>query len=148
MTTLYNLKSVPDGTFVITKWDDDMNVESSYVTSPSACECPQGHKPTCRHRKMLPIFQAKGAVDKNWFYCYDTHMWSQIWLEGEAPLEGEVPIVDGTLPEGEAPNTGTVSIEQPAVEAYGKDELHALRYQAGEAKLAAPVVSEPLRRRL
>lgn len=65
---LYNLKTEgPD--FRITKFDDGLNPESSYLVNPSGCECPQGHKSTCRHRKMLGAIQK--VVDTELFYCFD-----------------------------------------------------------------------------
>lgn len=75
---LYNLRSeygpgmVLEG-FRITKFDDDLNVESSYLVSEIACECPQGHKPKCRHRTMLPLMRDR--VNTAWFYCYDSRLW-------------------------------------------------------------------------
>lgn len=70
---LYNLKTDPrDGyNFSITKFDDDLNIESSYSVNTEGCTCPQGHKPTCRHRKMLGAML--GIVDTEVFYCYDDH---------------------------------------------------------------------------
>ncbi len=70
-----------DGSYVITKFDDLMDVEASYTTSLETCECPAGVRDTCRHRKMLPIFIASGHIDDNWFYNYDTHGWHKIGQE-------------------------------------------------------------------
>lgn len=78
---LYNLRIV-ESTYRITKFDDDMNVESSYLVSDQACECPQGHKPTCRHRKMLPALLP--IVDTEEFYCYDNRMYYGIEGLGHA----------------------------------------------------------------
>lgn len=69
---LYNLKTEAE-TFRITKFDDDLNPESSYLVSTIACECPQGHKPKCRHRTMLPLMLDR--VDSAWFYCFDDKRW-------------------------------------------------------------------------
>lgn len=74
---LYNLKTLfpSHNQFRITKFDDDLNVDTSYITSVSGCECPQSHKPTCRHRKMLPLFLERQRQDSPWFLCFDNMMW-------------------------------------------------------------------------
>lgn len=65
---LYNLRSDGDQ-WRITKFTDD-EVESSYLTSDQACDCPAGHRATCRHRAMLPeLFPIR---DTQWFYNYDS----------------------------------------------------------------------------
>lgn len=70
--SLYNLKS-EDGQWRITKFDNDLNVESSYIVDIHAneCGCPAGVAPTCRHRKMLPKMLAVGAEDSAMFYDFD-----------------------------------------------------------------------------
>lgn len=76
---LYNIKSddSPNGSNVvsyrITKFDEDLNPESSYLVSPIVCECPAGVRDTCRHRKMLPLMLDR--VDTAWFYCFDDKQW-------------------------------------------------------------------------
>jgi hypothetical protein len=68
--TLYNLRSDADG-FRITKFTSDLEVESSYITSHEACACPAGHRPTCRHRQMLPILLGRdGFLDSGMFYDF------------------------------------------------------------------------------
>ena len=53
----YNLRTAPDG-YRITKFDADLNPESSYLIGPGPagglpeCTCPAGTQPTCRHRQM------------------------------------------------------------------------------------------------
>jgi len=69
---LYNCMSSPKG-FRITKFDDLGAVESSYLCSEEACECPAGTRHTCRHRTMLPIFKERGIIDSVWFYDHDRH---------------------------------------------------------------------------
>lgn len=68
--TLYNLKSA-DGEWRITKFDDDLNVESSYLVSEKECECPAGSRDTCRHRQMLPIMLEAEAQDSALFYDFE-----------------------------------------------------------------------------
>lgn len=72
--TLYNLKTGPlDGQFRITKFDSDLNVSSTYLLTQTECECPQGIKPTCRHRKMLPLLIDR--VDTPWFWHFEQAQW-------------------------------------------------------------------------
>ena len=71
---LYNLRSA-DGDWRITKFDGDLNVESSYLVSTDACECPAGHRPSCRHRQMLPRMLAAQAEDSPMFYDFDRDTW-------------------------------------------------------------------------
>lgn len=75
--SLYNIKSSVDG-FIITKFDDDLNVESSYeyhtmANGPDICHCPAGQRTTCRHRQMFPMLQLR--VDSPWFLDFDTRQW-------------------------------------------------------------------------
>ncbi len=75
MTTLYSCKSVSAAEFRLTKFDADFNVLSSYIVSNGGCDCPQGNKPTCRHRKMLPDFAKQGHIDDGSFFDWDTRTW-------------------------------------------------------------------------
>lgn len=79
MTFLYNCKSEIDkdghDAYRITKFDDHMEVESSYLTDGKACDCPAGVRPNCRHREMLPKFIHRGAINSHWFYDYDRGGW-------------------------------------------------------------------------
>lgn len=71
---LYNLKSSIDThLYIITKFTNDLNVEASYSVGNTICECPAGHRPTCRHRQMLPTLAPR--VDTAWFYCFETKSW-------------------------------------------------------------------------
>jgi hypothetical protein len=71
MNTLYSLRT--DGSdHRITKFVDG-EVESSYLTSRDACECPAGHRATCRHRQMLPQLLAEGIANTHWFWNFDLH---------------------------------------------------------------------------
>jgi hypothetical protein len=74
--TLYNIKSALDD-FRITKFDDNLNVESSYLLEDAGgghgvytCECPAGVRPSCRHREMLPLMLAYEIVDTDLFVRY------------------------------------------------------------------------------
>lgn len=108
MTTLYSCKSEIDGDgtqrWRITKFDDDMNVESSYLTTHTECDCPAGVRPLCRHRAMLHQFLARGAVNTMWMLDFDRNGWvsSQIQeAELEPPLsctEAEHSVEQNTVP--------------------------------------------------
>jgi len=67
--TLYNAFTTSQG-IRITKWDDDFNVESSYLVSDQGCECPAA-KP-CKHMTMLKRFRLTGVIDDNDFYDPET----------------------------------------------------------------------------
>lgn len=73
MTILYNCHSDSSG-YRITKFNDG-EVESSYICSTDACECPAGVRTTCRHRQMLPLFIDRGAVDSFWFLDWQRKGW-------------------------------------------------------------------------
>lgn len=67
---LYSLRTDKDG-YRITKFDDG-EPQGSYIVSTIACDCPAGHRHTCRHRQMLPSMLAHGLCDTHWFFCFDT----------------------------------------------------------------------------
>ena len=137
--TLYNIKSTSSG-YRITKFDNDLNPESSYLVSLSECECPQGSRPTCRHRKMLPGFIDKWRVDTNWFYDYERQSWQQFG-EPEPALTPQAGVP--------APTTS------PTCDCFSIDECDE---RAGcQVKVTQPVPDsassptstiEPMRRRL
>lgn len=72
--TLYSLHSGIDRTGAyehrVTKFVDG-EVESSYLTTQTECECPAGHRPSCRHRQMLPQMLAAGIANTHWFWDFD-----------------------------------------------------------------------------
>src|SRR6266446_9601298 len=82
MTSLYNCKHSGDQ-YRITKFDEHMNVEASYLCTTKECECPAGHRPRCRHREMLPRFIQRGVVGTEWCYDYDRGGWVQTDLRVE-----------------------------------------------------------------
>lgn len=84
--TLYNCKHSGDQ-YRITKFNSDMNVESSYLCIESECECPRGPAPTCRHRQMLPKFLSREHVGDNWFFDFDRGGWVQMGEEWAEPSE-------------------------------------------------------------
>ena len=96
--TLYNCRTAPDGAYHMTKFDDDMNIESDYDVSLGECACPAGARNTCRHRKMLPEFIASGHIDDEWFYNFETHGWLKL-----AGLDEEIEVIEITVPSEPAP---------------------------------------------
>lgn len=86
MTTLYNCKTDGDN-WRITKFDTDLNPISSYLCTERECECPAGHRPTCRHRTMLPRFLAKSATRGNWFHNFEQNEWVRASSEDEDAAE-------------------------------------------------------------
>lgn len=101
MPSLYSLRSTPDGAFAITKFSQDLHPESLYALSPSACTCPQGHKSTCRHRKMLPIFLTAKHVDDGWFLEWETRRWVPAITEDDAVALEAAELAAGDVIEGD-----------------------------------------------
>ena len=90
---LYNMKENGSG-YKITKFNDDLEPEldkdgqvKTYAVSASECSCPAGHRPTCRHRQMLPDFQNTGRVNTRWFLEFDNREW--FFLDGKLGLMNE-----------------------------------------------------------
>lgn len=108
MTALYNCRHSGDQ-YRISKFDGDtMNVESSYLTTLSECDCPAGVRDTCRHRTMLHKFLARNAVNTHWMYDHDRDGWVQTDLgEEPAALDLSHPVNDTTP--GAVPGTGGVA---------------------------------------
>jgi len=134
-TPMYSLRTEGNG-HRITKFVDG-EVEASYSVSESECECPAGHRHTCRHRQMLPTMLAHGIADTHWFYLHDRggaivdfngtskHLLDQLATEPSPTMIAAKSVLD-RLSE---PNTAGA----PEL----KNDLHALRYQGREEKLSA-----------
>lgn len=97
MSSLYNCRHSGDQ-FRITKFTPNFDVESSYLTTITECDCPAGHRPTCRHREMLPKFIARDHIGDEWFYDFDRGG----WVQGEISAAGDAieapplpPLPDG-----------------------------------------------------
>ena len=79
--TFYKLHSVPgaEKSRKITKFDSDLNVESSYFMNymPSNnggyfdCQCPAS-KFDCRHKAIMKTIEEAKQVDGTKFYCFET----------------------------------------------------------------------------
>lgn len=72
--TLYSAKTEIDRNSIewvrISKFVDG-ELESSYLTSHTECNCPAGVRPSCRHRQMLPQMQAHRIINTHWFWNFD-----------------------------------------------------------------------------
>ena len=105
--SLYNVKMEINGDLKITKFTDDLEPEytdgklSSYITSGDACDCPAGHRDTCRHRQMLPEFLSTNRVNTAWMYDHDNQAW-YYYDAGSGKLLDHEPIVTkrGTIEHG------------------------------------------------
>lgn len=157
MTQLYSLRSTPSpDEFIVTKFDEDWNPIATYAVSPSACSGPDGHRPTCKHRKMLTLFRSSEHIDDGWFLDWDTRMWQQpsgiaeiadqLLLdnahESPTPTLGIVKSI--TLPDDATPEQvaeGFAKVIAPSFESEGS--IQALSPSTVEPASAAPVVAPP-----
>ena len=124
--SLYNLRTA-DGSYRITKFTNDLDVEASYLVSPTECECPAGHRPSCRHRQMLPKMLAVGADDQPMFYDHDNDRFFEQSLGGEESFESQET-------QGELPLEGKISA----------DESHEPQQIATSIELTADATSEDI----
>jgi hypothetical protein len=88
--SLYNIKANGKG-YKITKFDEELNPLTTYTVGSLGCGCPAGIKPHCRHRQMLPLFQATGRVNTGWFYEFEEDKWfflDQTGLVSENRVKG------------------------------------------------------------
>lgn len=92
MTNLYNCRH-SGNQFRISKFDHHFDLESSYLCTETECTCPAGHRPTCRHRQMLPKFIARGTVNTEWFFDFDRGG----WVQGEIEPAPEVVIEETAI---------------------------------------------------
>lgn len=150
--TLYNLRSTELG-HTITKFDDDLNVESSYDINTDEngnlhCHCPAGNRLTCRHRQMY--HDLLDRVDSPWFLDFDTGAW--VDPTGEARRENEqaeaeddiIRCVDPTIPHVDPQDRGPQgSLGQPSRVTFIEGEM---------GKQAEEIITQPdghpFRRRL
>lgn len=98
MTILYNCYSTPQGHRIV-KFDSLLNVEAVYNLDPLGhCDCPASTRPSCRHRKMMPIFVKAGAVNSDRFLCYETQTWHKpVALGNEPPMKEKLDLFNEAL---------------------------------------------------
>lgn len=146
---LYHIRT-EDGTYRITKLDTDLNMESSYVVSAEACECPQGHKPTCRHRKMLPLMIPR--ADTPWFLDYDTRQWHDptgqggVWVEPAPQALVEAP-EPSAQPEPVSLHAGPEPVMIPP-SLYDRAAAEGHSLEGYKKQELIPPSPEPLKRRI
>jgi hypothetical protein len=89
--SLYSVHATDSpGEYIIQKFDPDYRCESVYALSEATCMCPQGHKPTCRHRKMLAEFLRLEHIGDGWFMEWETRRWRKPVNDINSNPEGEV----------------------------------------------------------
>lgn len=122
--SIYNMKADGDH-WRITKFTPDLEVESSYLVSAEACDCPTGHRHTCRHRQMLPLFEAKRATRGQYFLDFDR----KVWLPAIADVEFEAE----AAPEGAQAGSQTRLVDDDDVEIIDPDAVmgNGLPHMAG-----------------
>lgn len=118
--TFYNLRSNPSGElpYTVTKFADDLEVESSYAVGRTVCECPAGHRPSCRHRDMLHILTTR--VDTAWFWCFETKRWEDPTGQAQVEETGEGVEADPLPEEEEAMQPTQPYVEEPKPVAKGE----------------------------
>ena len=92
---LYNCCSTDHNLeYVVTKFDDSFEVESSYTTSLSSCECPQftGRGKECRHIKMLGLFINSEHIDDNYFLEYETGCFHRVGQDLAEDISAHIAI--------------------------------------------------------
>ena len=140
--SLYNLKSA-DGQWRITKFTNDLDVESSYLLSESECACPAGSRPTCRHRQMLPKMLEVGAEDSGLFYDFDSDKFFEPLSDTDPELTDVTSLIaEHTFAEDVASAASGSSDTKP--EPYGKspglDELLA-ESRADNERMRAKIIA-------
>lgn len=117
MTFLYNCRHSGDE-YKITKFDSHFSPEgdSSYLLSLTECTCPAGHRPTCRHREMLPKFIQRGHIGDEWFWDHDRGGWVQ------GPMLEEVASEASEITEQPTPSNLTATeVDERYKELKGSD---------------------------
>ena len=117
--SLYTLHETPaPGEFIIQKFDTDYTCESVYALTLITCACPQGHKPNCRHRTMLPMFLKHRHIGDGWFLQWENRLWRK-------------PVNDI------APGHTDLMVSPEAIDTYLADDL-VLGTSATTAEVAKP----------
>jgi hypothetical protein len=98
--SVYTVRHTDDG-WRVTKFDQDLNVESSYTVRGTTCECPQAARGYCRHLDILSSFQAMDRVNTGWFLNFDSGDWLPPLDTGEPPPS---PVPDGSRKSGALPS--------------------------------------------
>lgn len=105
------------GAYIITKFDDEMNVESSYLVSNGECACPRGSAHSCRHRDMLHRFKQYKHIGDGWFLDWDTRIFHNIAVTQTVTEELEVRDEIETTPETPVVEKDAEAVDLPSVPA-------------------------------
>lgn len=113
---LYTLQSADGDGFIITKYDSiGFEVLSQYhMADAITCECPAGHRDTCRHRQMLP--QMLDLIDSPTLYRFEDGKRFE-FVEGKlTPVIEAKPFTVADLVRPEAATEGTEGsiVERPS----------------------------------
>lgn len=137
-TSLYSCRSMgEDLLFAVTKFDSDLNPEATYAVSPRECDCPAGHKHTCRHRKMLREFINLRHINDGWFLNWDTRQWVKpVGLPEATLLSPQTTIEDPSNAGAGAMTTAPASAESVIAPSPAPGE-------GGVAKPASPSPASP-----
>lgn len=158
--SLYNIKrqtdSIDPGRFIITKFDDDLNVESSYEfynhpVQGYLCHCPAGQRTTCRHRQMFPMLYLR--CDSGWFLDFDTWKWVDPTGEATHPAmhgeDAEKALIN--YMEGPQGSLGSSPPATPIQKLHEPEPQQAVREPEGYEDRIAPTAqlgTHPFRRRM
>ena len=77
--SLYQIRNAGSG-YIVKKFDDMINHQEDYRLTFKGknilCSCGAwSYDGSCRHRKMLPIFELERAIDTARLYDYDKGKW-------------------------------------------------------------------------
>lgn len=117
-STLYALRTDGDQ-HRITKITDG-EVESSYLTTIFECHCPAGHRPSCRHRQMLPMMLARGICNTHWFWDFNS---SRV-VDFNGVLKSNLDALNELATEAAAP---TSEVELPLMPTNEPTHKHLVR---------------------
>src|SRR5215469_2257762 len=98
-TDLYSIhETTTPGEYIIQKFDsDDYTCESVYALTSDTCMCPQGHKPLCKHRKMLELFRSADHIGDGFFLEWQTRLWHKPVKDLGSPFEMDKRLADETV---------------------------------------------------
>lgn len=158
---LYNCKTHSGLDYLITKLDDDLNPESTYILIPLdtertvfSCDCPAGVRPTCRHRQMLPHFINAGRVNSGWVMDWDG---GQVWRQYVGPF-GDDGTIEYEPQEGykpfasDAPSHTDLMVSPESIPDYDGEGLEQSTLAAynvsspSQAPSDSPAAAEPILR--
>lgn len=146
---LYSLRTDKDG-YRITKFDDG-EPQGSYIVSTMACDCPAGHRHTCRHRQMLPQMLAHKLCDTHWFFCFDTggqivdfngtskHLLDQLAAPGHTDLMISPEAIEAELSRTQEETVEDTSSLPKGVQMFDLSDLGDVHNAIAEAVGEAPV---------